>query len=183
MRLYAFVAAAALLSASLAARADTITQSFAVPFVHYNTSNGYSTYGASFPSNPFNPALGTLNSVSLFATGSVTVGGPSYQGSDINFEGQTGNLVFQQTAQYGRAGTYNVSYGATAIDPFTLQSVENPAPYTEVDFNGQGIVSADVTGTVTYDYTPVAATPEPSSLALLGTGLLSVVGVARRRFA
>lgn len=38
---------------------------------------------------------------------------------------------------------------------------------------------ADLTIT---DLTPIAATPEPSTIALLGTGLLGVLGTFRRRF-
>jgi len=37
-------------------------------------------------------------------------------------------------------------------------------------------------GVGTFSLTPVAATPEPSTLVLFGTGLLSAAGVARRRF-
>jgi hypothetical protein len=52
MRFYSLVAAAALLTASLAAHADTITQTFAVPL----SAPGSGFNEASPTINPFNPA-------------------------------------------------------------------------------------------------------------------------------
>lgn len=58
--------------------------------------------------------------------------------------------------------TYN---GATGMRRFTLEYGEN------------GLAPADLTGPFT-----AATTPEPSSIMLMGSGLLSLAGVARRRF-
>lgn len=52
-----------------------------------------------------------------------------------------------------------------------------------LDFNSP-VTTMSTTGNIVYNYTPnTAATPEPSSIALLGTGLLGFAGVLRKRFA
>lgn len=122
-------------------------------------------------------------------------------GSQVNFTADSGQtlsngdlLVFELT---------NSSIGQTfASDPSLSADGLNHAYITP--FSGS---IANVVGTVTgtyvgmedlpqgesdFDYnddtfvftqvTPVAPTPEPSSIILLGTGLLSAAGVLRRRF-
>ena len=73
-------------------------------------------------------------------------------------------------------------------DPYsglTLQTValrNGALPVSNLDYDGQGTInfqSGSLTGSVkSFDISPV---PEPSSIALLGTGLLGVAGVVRRR--
>ena len=73
-------------------------------------------------------------------------------------------------------GVYNFEYKITTTD-LMLGSGADSVKALYVNSNGQqdGITSEAIT------LTPVAPTPEPSSMVLLATGLLSAAGAVRRR--
>jgi len=81
---------------------------------------------------------------------------------------------------------------------FSFTDTDLGAPFLISDVNLLGLLSADINadvigievggasiggGSAQFGFgQPPAATPEPGSLALLGTGVLGLAGVVRRRF-
>jgi hypothetical protein len=191
---------AGLLLAGQSAHADTFSLSFGGTFVNGTSfasgSNGsggsditFSIAGTPTPGTIFNPntyAISDLN-------GTVIVGGTTYTiGSlDNNLGGSNllaDNLVgflspdvfdFDLTA----SGTPNPDYTELLIDYNFAEGTYDASVCNRNGKDCRSITDATTFGADIYDIsTAPNATPEPGSLALLGTSILGGAGLLRRRF-
>ena len=188
MRLGVLVAAAALASACVPAFADTfetfdVNATAYAMFFNHLYGQGYTVTGTL----TFDTTTSTFTDSDLATSFGPITGGPVYDGT-APFLGSPTSFYFG-FGVYPGPGSPGGPYFLLGIPGTSLSGYSGGDICTltvacsggQSDLNSAvGYVYYGTSGALTLES---SATPEPSAIALLGTGLLGVVGLGRRRWA